>query len=114
LNTRFKGREAADILKRSGTKLLFSVSGFLGLDLPTLLNGEDLPALERTVLLNRDGADLTAFLAAGEDVSDAALAARISAVDPEDVIDILYTSGTTGRPKGVMSAHRQNILTFEA
>jgi acyl-CoA synthetase (AMP-forming)/AMP-acid ligase II len=114
LNTRFKGREAADILGRSGTKLLFSVSGFLGLDLPTLLAGEDLPALQRTVLLNRGGGDLAAFLAMGEKISDAALAARIAAVSPEDVIDILYTSGTTGRPKGVMSAHRQNILTFEA
>ena len=40
--------------------------------------------------------------------------ARADAVSPDDVADILFTSGTTGRPKGAMSAHRQTIGVADA
>ena len=54
LNTRFKGPEAAYVLKRSGAKALFTVRGFLGIDYPALLEEEDVPDLERIVLLRDD------------------------------------------------------------
>ena len=60
LNTRYKGAEAAYILRASGARLLFTVQGFLGTDYPGLLaeavaGGADLPDLERVVVLRNDG-----------------------------------------------------------
>ena len=51
LNTRFKGEEAAFVLRRSRARMLFTVRGFLGNDYPAMLEGEELPDLERIVLL---------------------------------------------------------------
>ena len=55
MNTRFKGGEAAYILRASGATTLVTVRGFLGLDYPALLRGEDTGALERIVLLRDEG-----------------------------------------------------------
>ena len=55
LNTRFKGGEAAYILRASGARTLLTVQGFLGVDYPGLLAGEDLGDLERVVVVRRDG-----------------------------------------------------------
>jgi acyl-CoA synthetase (AMP-forming)/AMP-acid ligase II len=54
------------------------------------------------------------FLARGDDVSDAELDARTAAVGPDDLCDMLFTSGTTGYPKGVMYAHRQCLRVIDA
>jgi acyl-CoA synthetase (AMP-forming)/AMP-acid ligase II len=119
VNTRWKGPEVAYALNLSQAKLLFTVGDFLGQDYPALLADQELPQLERTILLRRDAAasdadgDWQAFLAAGEAVSDAEVNALVAEVTPEDVLDIGFTSGTTGAPKGVVTTHGQNIRVFE-
>jgi len=67
LNTRYKGHEAADILKRSKCKFLFTVRGFLKQDFDAALEGLDLPDLQAIeILKNGDsGAPFVEYLARG-------------------------------------------------
>ncbi|MFI9633804.1 FadD3 family acyl-CoA ligase [Nocardia sp. NPDC051929] len=116
ISTRLRGREAADILARGRCRMLLTVAGFLGTDYPGMLreSGCALPELHTTVVLDDTAAELSwsRFLALGAEVPVADADARIASVDPESVSDILFTSGTTGVPKGVPSTHRQTIEAF--
>ena len=115
LNTRFKGGEAADIVRRAGVRLAFVMDEFLGVDYAATLERQDCPALERVVRLGTTAApqSLAGFARLGSGVSEADLDARCREVRPTDLSDILYTSGTTGAPKGAMTTHGQNIAVFE-
>ncbi|MEU1231486.1 FadD3 family acyl-CoA ligase [Streptomyces sp. NPDC005828] len=114
VNTRYKAAEAADILRRSRTRLLFTEHDFLGTDYRALLadSGEELPLLERTVALH--SADWSPFLSGAEGVTGEQRLARTAAVSPADTADVLFTSGTTGRPKGVPTTHGQNLRVYDA
>ncbi|MFF2732606.1 FadD3 family acyl-CoA ligase [Streptomyces sp. NPDC058008] len=85
-----------------------------------------LPALAHVIDLARpaapdDGQDpshrprataLEAFLDLGASIPTADAVTRAAGVREDDVSDVLFTSGTTGRPKGVMTTHRQNVRTY--
>lgn len=124
VNTRYKGAEARWLLERSGARLLFVENGFLGKDYLAMLatgdeGGAALPAPpERVVTFDATASSGSLpweeFLRHGSHVPDAEATARAAAVRPDDPSDLLFTSGTTGRPKGALSTHRQNLTTYRA
>ncbi|MGH2684700.1 MAG: AMP-binding protein, partial [Actinomycetota bacterium] len=128
INTRFKGPEAGYVLGKSGARLLFTVHGFMDIDFVAMLRGElggtddgrpvkGLPDLESVVLLRGDDVDGTLswgrFLEQGDAVSAEDAVRRADAIGSEDLSDVIFTSGTTGRPKGVMTTHGQSLRVFE-
>jgi HIP---CoA ligase len=114
INTRFKGREASYILERSGARLVFTVSDFLDIDYVDLLRSTGFEGA--TVLLRGSAPDAQTwndFLLGSDAVSLAEAYARAGAITSDDLSDIMFTSGTTGRPKGVMTTHGQTLRVFE-
>jgi acyl-CoA synthetase (AMP-forming)/AMP-acid ligase II len=117
LNTRFKAAELSYILRKSGAKALFAMP-FLGTDYIAELrkHAPDLPALQATVSVRgeRGDADRTwqQFLAGGLEVPEDEATASIDRVTPESVSDVMFTSGTTGHPKGVVLTHGQSLRAY--
>ncbi|WP_030620653.1 FadD3 family acyl-CoA ligase [Streptomyces fulvoviolaceus] len=91
VNTRYKADEAHDIVVRSGAKALLVQQGFLGVE---FTGPPGVPVID----LKSD------FLASGAPFE--------RTVSGTDVSDIIFTSGTTGRPKGVLMSHAQNLRLF--
>jgi acyl-CoA synthetase (AMP-forming)/AMP-acid ligase II len=126
LNTRYKGAEASYVLNRSRATMLITVGEFLGLNYLELLANQDLPHLRTRVVfaggvagdVAGDGIPAGAIgwadlLAEGDRNPDPAPArARAAAVMPQDVSDIMFTSGTTGSPKGVLCTHAQTLRAY--
>ncbi len=115
INTRFKGHEAAEVLRRSKARVLVTVTDFLGADYAALVRGAgvDLPDLDVVVTIAGPATgDVVAwgdFVASGGDADLAELDRRSAAVTESDFSDILFTSGTTGTPKGVVQTHAGTV-----
>lgn len=109
INPAYRTHELAYAVNQSGLRVMFAATRFKTSDYAEMLTAtrDECPALERVVLV--DGDDWAALVSEGEAVAPGAVAERLAGLDPGDPINIQYTSGTTGRPKGATLSHR-NIL----
>lgn len=120
VNTRYKGDEALDLIARTRAVAVLTESGFLGLDYAGMLNrhAHALPHLRALVELgDTPTAGSLPWSRLLAEVDDAALHhadRRADEVGPDAVSAILFTSGTTGRPKGAMLAQGQLLTVFGA
>jgi HIP---CoA ligase len=119
LNTRFKGYEAADIIEAADAGAVLAVDSFLGTDYLGMIQSAAPDLMKRceTVSVPPPGAmsspSWDAFMARGAEVSTADLMHRLEGQGAADVCDLIFTSGTTGRPKGVMLRHGSSLRAFE-
>ncbi|NUP42189.1 MAG: AMP-binding protein [Streptomyces sp.] len=113
LNTRFKARELSYILRKSGARALFAAGSFLGTDYLAELRRADpeLPALRTTVSLPEPGRPWD-FLSLGDELPPSAAHESIDRLTPDHISDVMFTSGTTSHPKGVILTHGQSLRAY--
>jgi HIP---CoA ligase len=136
ISSRLKVLEAGPILERTGAAILFTVGECAGTRFVDGLRAaygaglEGLPGLRRLVRLDIDadgspppnppprwgrlggGEGFADFTATGETITDATLDRGIAQVQPDDICEIIFTSGTTGTPKGVQLTHQQLMRSY--
>lgn len=124
VNTNYRTAELEYLLKQSDSTTIMLMDSFRGASYtdmlyeivpelktcePGQLQSEKLPCLKNVIFLGderKPGMYLWSdILEMAKEVSDAELQERMDSLDPDDVINMQYTSGTTGFPKGVMLTH---------
>ncbi|HCW80471.1 MAG TPA: AMP-binding protein [Ruminococcaceae bacterium] len=128
VNTNYKKVELEYLLQQSDTKVLVMIGGFKGNDYIQTINGlcptlktskpghlsePDFPFLKTVIYVGEEIVPGTLpfndLYRLGESIDDIEYHKIEESLDPQDVINMQYTSGTTGFPKGVMLTH-YNIL----
>jgi acyl-CoA synthetase (AMP-forming)/AMP-acid ligase II len=110
INTRFKGREAAYVLEQTEAKILFTVTDFLDINYVDLLKETDAEEnLDEIIILrgnpNQGTTLFSEFVERSSECSEEKFSQRKDAVAGTDLCHIMFTSGTTGAPKGAMLTH---------
>jgi fatty-acyl-CoA synthase len=109
INPAYRTNEVEYALNQSGCRMLIAAPSFKTSDYRAMIDEvrPNLSSLEQTIFL--DSPDWDALLADADKVPADALRARSETLDADDPINIQYTSGTTGFPKGATLTHH-NIL----
>ena len=118
LNTRFKSAEAAHVVRTSGARMVIAVTDFLDTDFVGMAQSwDDVPSMQETIALRghpRSGvANWADYLARGEAVDSKETESRVRSVEGTSPSDIIFTSGTTGAPKGAVLTHGASVRTYE-
>lgn len=117
LNTRFRADEVAYILRKARPRLVILQRHFLDTDYVALLDETGtgctrLPALTLDDQPPGNGLTWSELHARGRAVDPAIVARHVAALTPDTICDIMFTSGTTGYPRGVVGRHGQSIRAF--
>lgn len=109
INPAYSAPEFRYAVNKSGVRLLIAATGFKSSDYQATVSqvSGECPSLERSVFIGTD--DWSALIEGGRGLPTSLVAARMAVAAPDDAINIQYTSGTTGAPKGATLNHR-NIL----
>ncbi|MEV0595511.1 FadD3 family acyl-CoA ligase [Nonomuraea cavernae] len=125
VNTRYRGPEAREILTRVRAKAVLVDGGFLGYDYAGVVREPDEEggaSLDDLVVVDMLGAGAPGdprllgwdgFLALGERVPAEAAREAALAVEPDDLAEVIFTSGTTGRAKGVTIPHGPSLDLYQ-